>query len=96
ISAGIVSEWLTRILSEDWKKTHHAGFAATLIARMSGDRARDIDESVRQQIIAKLKLSKAPASWIDMVEQVKELDEKEEKQIFGEALPPGLKLINNA
>jgi hypothetical protein len=96
ISAGIVSAWLTQILSEDWKKTPHAGFAATLIARMSGDRARDIDESVRQQIIAKLKLSKAPASWIDMVEQVKELDEKEEKQIFGEALPPGLKLINNA
>ncbi len=95
IPADVVCEWLTRILTEDWKKSPHAGFAATLIARMSGDRARDIDESVRQQIIAKLKLSKAPSSWIDMVEQVKELDEKEEKQIFGEALPPGLKLINN-
>jgi hypothetical protein len=31
-----------------------------------------------------------------MVEQVKVLDEKEEKQIFGEALPPGLKLIDDA
>jgi hypothetical protein len=96
IPADIVCEWLARILSEDWKKMPHAGFAATLIARMSGDRARDLDESMRQQIIAKLKLSKAPSSWIDMVEQIKELDEKEEKQIFGEALPPGLKLINNA
>jgi len=95
IPADIVCKWLNQILSEDWKKTPHAGFAATLIARMSGDRARDIDESVRMQIIAKLKLSKAPSSWIDMIEQVKELDEKEEKQIFGEALPPGLKLINN-
>ncbi|MEI7996693.1 MAG: molecular chaperone DnaK, partial [Methylococcaceae bacterium] len=96
IPAEIVCDWLTRILSEDWKRTPHAGFAATLIARMSGDRARDIDESVRLQIMAKLKFSKAPSSWIEMVEQVKELDEKEEKQIFGEALPPGLKLINNA
>lgn len=96
IPAAVAGEWLTRILSEDWKKTPHAGFAATLIARMSGDRARDIDESLRLQIIANLKLTKAPSSWIDMVEQVKELDEKEEKQIFGEALPPGLKLINNA
>lgn len=95
IPADIVSQWLPQILSEDWKKTPHAGFAATLIARLSGDRARDIDESVRLQIIAKLKLSKMPSSWIDMVEQVKELDEKEEQQIFGEALPPGLKLINN-
>jgi hypothetical protein len=93
VPAGTVCEWLRQVLSEDWKKTPHAGFAATLIARMSGDRARDIDESIRLQIIAKLKLSKAPSSWIDMVEQVKELDEKEEKQIFGEALPPGLKLL---
>ena len=37
---------------------------------------------------------KAPASWIDMLEQVKQLDEKEEQLIFGEALPPGLKLID--
>jgi len=28
-----------------------------------------------------------------MVEAYKELDEMEEKQVFGEALPPGLKLI---
>ncbi len=96
IPADIVCEWLSQILTEDWKRTPHAGFAATLIARMSGDRARDIDDSTRQQIIAKLKLVKAPSSWIEMVQQVKELDEIEEKQIFGEALPPGLKLINNA
>ncbi|MGZ5018784.1 MAG: hypothetical protein ACXV8U_23700, partial [Methylobacter sp.] len=90
------SLWLQQMLVIDWKKIPQAGFAATLIARMSGDRARDIDEAMRLQVIEKLKLSKAPASWIDMVEQLKELDEKEEKQIFGEALPPGLKLINEA
>ncbi|TAN65073.1 MAG: molecular chaperone DnaK [Methylobacter sp.] len=96
VPADIVCLWLNQILTVDWKKIPQAGFAATLIARMSGDRARDIDEAMRRQIIEKLKLSKAPASWIDMVEQIKELDEKEEKQIFGEALPPGLKLINEA
>ena len=95
IPADIVCGWLTQMLTVDWQKTPQAGFAATLIARMSGDRARDIDETMRLQIIAKLKHSKAPSSWIDRVEQVKELDEKEEQQIFGEALPPGLKLINN-
>jgi len=94
IPADIACQWLTQMLAEDWKKTPPAGFAATLIARMSGDRVRDIDESMRRQILEKLKSSKSPASWIDLVENVKELDEKEEKQIFGEALPPGLKLIN--
>jgi hypothetical protein len=82
------------MLSEDWKKAPHVGFAATLVARMSGDRARDIDETMRQHVVEKLKSSKSPSSWLDLVESVKELGEKEEKQIFGEALPPGLKLIN--
>ena len=95
IPADIVAKWLKQIIAVDWKKTPQAGFAATLIARMSGDRVRDIDDMMREQIISKLKLSKAPLSWIEMVEQLKQLDEKEEQQIFGEALPPGLKLIND-
>ena len=96
IPADIVAKWLEQILLEDWKKKPQAGFAATLIARMSGDRARDIDENMRLQVIEKLRFSKAPSSWMDMVEQMKELDEKAEQQIFGEALPPGLKLIKQS
>jgi hypothetical protein len=96
IPADIACAWLMQMLSEDWKKTPHVGFAATLITRMSGDRVRDIDETMRRKILEKLKSSKSPSSWIDLVENVKELDEKEEKQIFGEALPPGLKLINSS
>jgi len=93
VSVDVVSQWLMTVLAEDWKKSPHIGFAATLMARMSGDRSRDIDDALRLKISEKLKLSKAPVSWLEMVEQVKELDEKEEKQLFGEALPPGLKLI---
>ncbi|MCX7084206.1 MAG: hsp70 family protein [Methylococcales bacterium] len=94
ISAKVAEQWLAQILTEDWKKNLHAAFAATLIARMSGDRDQDIDSDMREQIITKLKLSKAPVTWIEMVEQYKELDEKAEKQMFGEALPPGLKLLD--
>ena len=83
-----------QLLSEDWKKTPQIGFSATLVARMSGDRARDINEEMRIRVVEKLKLSKAPLSWIDIVDQVKELSEKDEKQIFGEALPSGLKLVS--
>ncbi len=94
IPADTVVVWLQQILKVDWKKIPQAGFAATLITRMSGDRARDLDELIRLQIVEKLKTSKSPVSWIEMVEAYKELDEQEEKQIFGEALPPGLKLIS--
>ncbi len=95
ITVTVVQRWLTQILTEDWKKNQQAAFAATLIARMSGDRDQDIDEEMRAQIIAKLKQSKAPVSWVEMVEQYQELDEKAEKQMFGEALPPGLKLVHS-
>jgi len=93
IPAPVVADWLREIMRLDWKKNPQAGFAAALISRNSGDRARDIDESLRSEIIELLKLYKAPVSWIAMVEEFRELDEKEEQQMFGEALPPGLKLL---
>ena len=93
ISAKTAALWLNQLMEKDWKKNPQAGFAATLISRKSGDRARDIDEDLRVKVIAQLKLNKAPSSWVAMVEEFRQLDEKEEKQIFGEALPPGLKLL---
>ncbi len=94
ISPETAETWLAQALKVDWKKVPQAGFAATLIARMSGDRARDIDDAMRGKIVEQLRQSKMPSTWMTMVEEYKELDEQEEKQIFGEALPPGLKLIS--
>ncbi|MGR9073910.1 MAG: Hsp70 family protein, partial [Gammaproteobacteria bacterium] len=87
------SAWLDAVLAADWKKNPQAGFAATMIARMSGDRARDIDDGLRGAVLDRLRRDKTPSAWQAMVEQVRELDEKEEGRIFGESLPPGLKLI---
>jgi len=95
VPSDTASNWLEQILKVDWKKTPQAGFAATLITRMSGDRARDINDELRAKVIEQLKASKAPGSWIEMLESVKQLDASEEKQMFGESLPPGLTLIKN-
>ena len=37
------AEWLEQALKLDWQVAAPAAFAATLIARMSGDRERDLD-----------------------------------------------------
>jgi molecular chaperone DnaK (HSP70) len=95
VPGDVAASWLIALLAHDWKKNTTIAFAATLISRNSGDRARDIDEDVRLQIINKLKMSKMPYSWLDMVENYKELDEQETNQFFGEALPPGLKLLQS-
>lgn len=93
IAPPIVADWLAQLLKEDWKKQPQAGFAATLLARCCDDRARDIDDPLRLLVLDKLKQAKAPSSWQQMVAEYKPLDESQEKQIFGEALPPGLRLL---
>lgn len=88
-----VVKWLPQLLQADWKKNPQIAFAAVLMARMSGDRSRDLDEQWRNKVSIKLAASKAPDSWVEMVEAVKELNEAETKQVFGEGLPVGLTLI---
>jgi hypothetical protein len=93
IAPQTITAWFAQLLKIDWKKQPQAAFAATLLARRCEDRVRDIDEALRLQVLDKLKQAKSPASWQAMVAEFKELDAQQEKQVFGEALPPGLKLI---
>lgn len=85
--------WLGRLLQLDWKKIEPAGFAAAHIARMTGDRSRDIGQAVRDEVLRRLSSSGAPASWSAMVREVVELDQAVETRMLGDALPPGLKLL---
>jgi molecular chaperone DnaK (HSP70) len=94
VPKGTAVEWLEQMFAYDWKKALSIGFAATMIARMSGDRERDIPKEMRKRVVERLRAIKAPASWLVMVEQIAELDEADEKRVFGEALPPGLRLID--
>jgi molecular chaperone DnaK (HSP70) len=89
-----VEQWLATLLTLDWKKVEPAGFAAAHLARMTGDRTRDISEELRAQIVQRLEAAKAPASWSVMVGSVVQLDQAMEKRMLGEALPPGLKLLS--
>jgi len=93
VPAATATLWLERVLELDWKAVTPAAFAATLLARLSGDRERDVDEALRVRVIQRLRLVKAPVSWVRMVEEIVELDEADASRVFGEALPPGLRLV---
>lgn len=86
--------WLDLITRQDWKKNQNAAFAAVMIARVTGDRVRDLPETTRMAIVEKLRATKAPELWQAMVEQKLALDDMENKRVFGEALPVGLKLLS--
>jgi molecular chaperone DnaK (HSP70) len=85
--------WLEILLQLDWRRIEPAGFAAAHIARKTGDRSRDIGEALRQQVLHKLAASGAPIGWASMVREVVELDQASTTRMFGDALPPGLKLL---
>ncbi|WP_317203129.1 molecular chaperone DnaK, partial [Janthinobacterium sp.] len=93
VPAATAADWLDAILALDWKRVEPAGFAAAHLARMTGDRARDIDEVLRDTVMRRLAASNAPPGWAAMVAEVVQLDQASEQRMLGEALPPGLKLI---
>jgi hypothetical protein len=89
----VAERWLVKLLQLDWRKVEPAGFAAAHIARMTGDRSRDIGEAVREDVLRRLAASGAPPMWTAMVREVVELDQAVETRMLGDALPPGLKLL---
>ena len=88
-------QWLPKLLDQNWQKEPMIAFAAVMICRKTGDRLFDISDDYREQVLAKLKQSKVPESWVSLVEEVKELSESESKRVFGDALPSGLTLVHH-
>jgi hypothetical protein len=93
VPKALAEAWLESVLRRDFRKEPPAAFAAALLARMSGDRERDIDAGLRLRVIDALRAGRAPESWVAMVADCQSLSEADEQRLFGEALPPGLRLI---
>jgi len=86
--------WLKVLLSLDWKQVEGAAAAAANLARLSGDRVRDLPAELRHEVIDRLQAFRAPPAWIARVRDVVPLDEAGRQGVFGETLPLGLKLID--
>jgi hypothetical protein len=93
VARDVAQRWLEQLLQLDWRQVEPAAFAATQLARLSDDRERDLDPALRARVSEHLRRRKAPPTWIAMVETVTELDNADASRIFGESLPPGLRLV---
>jgi hypothetical protein len=94
----VAEQWLDGILSfqpgHDSERTAWA-FCLAQLARRSGQRALDVDDGHRQSVLTALRSLRVPPHWVKMVEEVSELESEEQSQLFGEALPIGLRLVGN-
>jgi molecular chaperone DnaK (HSP70) len=93
VSRAHAQAWLGAVLALDWKTIEPAAFAATMLARRSGDRARDVEDALATEIARRLRAHGAPEAWAKLVEEVAVLGEDTVARVLGESLPPGLSLV---
>jgi hypothetical protein len=92
----VAERWIDSILGfEPGHPSERMAWAFCLaqLARRSGQRALDIDDSRRQSAVVVLRSQQVPEHWVRMVEEVTELEGEAQSQMFGESLPIGLRLI---
>ncbi len=88
----IAEDWLERLVALPAKRADLA-FPVAQIARMSGDRARDVGPESRQVALRVLAEARAGEALVRAVREPVALEAAEEQRIFGEGLPAGLRLV---
>jgi DNA-K related protein len=92
----IVQQWLDAILAfEPGHQSERVSwlFCLAQLARRCGQRALDIDDSHRASVLKLLHDQGAAARLVRGVEEVVELAGEEQRELFGESLPIGLRLL---
>lgn len=88
----VAAGWLERLLALDFRAGDDAPFAIAQLARLSGDRSRDLDEALRGRAALRLEQIGAPPEWALGIRELRVLEQRDEQRVFGEALPLGLSL----
>jgi molecular chaperone DnaK (HSP70) len=92
VSAKTAEAWLDRLLKQKWESVATAPHAAVQLARVTGDRARDVSEKLRAEVARKLVAVGAKDAWVRAVRELVDVGEEERVAILGEGLPIGLRL----
>lgn len=87
-------EWIERLLAAKAHTTPEAAFALVQIARRTGDRARDIDEKTRSQVLEALRAADLRDQLMRLVAEIGGLEREDQVRIFGESLPAALRLVS--
>jgi len=84
------SEWLNLLLDAQQRNVEGALFAIVQIARLSGDRLRDLDDELRMRALDALRTSGSPDSWQRLLLEVVAMETADQARAFGDTLPAGL------
>ncbi|MBI3185076.1 MAG: hsp70 family protein [Myxococcales bacterium] len=88
----LAGSWVALLLELGLTKVEGAPFALAQLARLTGDRSRDLDDELRASAMAALGRAGAPEEWTRMLREVVELSEADEARALSDTVPPGLAL----
>ncbi|HET6440440.1 MAG TPA: Hsp70 family protein [Anaeromyxobacter sp.] len=91
VPATVAADWTRRLIASGAPLSALA-FPLGQLARRSGDRERDLPEDLRREVAEVLVRAGSPPEALRALEEVAPPSEEEETRIFGEGLPPGLRL----
>ncbi|MEK6262964.1 MAG: Hsp70 family protein [Planctomycetota bacterium] len=91
VSPDVVVRWLNRLMKFD-NSDPLVSFAVMQLARKTGDRYRDIDETTRHSVLAWMDRTQTAKRHRDLVREVGTLETEDQSLLFGEALPKGLRI----
>jgi molecular chaperone DnaK (HSP70) len=94
IATGTVSPWIEKILGSEWQRSGAVALAVAQMARRTGDRARDVDEALRDRVVARLESAEESRSLARWVREVTEIDAREQALVMAESLPAGLRIAS--
>lgn len=94
VRTGAVERWVEQLLRERWSEVSTAAQSAVRMARVTGDRHRDLREEVRAEVADALSRAEAPREWIRSVLELVPVTEAERQAQLGDDLPLGLRLID--
>jgi hypothetical protein len=88
------AKWVKRLLVLNLSHSASTATALVLLARRTGDRARDLPEEVREQIARWIQQMRDPERFLEILtDPHSTLSQEEESWVFGESLPTGLVLF---
>lgn len=92
-----VTEWLESLVAYTPANDHERlswAFGLAQLARMTGQRALDVDDSIRRTVLTALRgAGEFPEGWIKMVEEVVEPESADQGRLLGDEMPIGLRLV---
>ena len=84
--------WVEQLLAAEWPRPEAYAFALAQIARVSGDRARDLESTLRERVARRLETAPHGARGARLVRDLVALQAREEARLLDEALPARLRI----